>query len=188
MQSCAWDQSNTNKTILCLVIVQLFATPWTVAHQAPLSMGILQARILEWVAISCSRESSWPRDGTWVSCIVGRFFTEPPGKPTGQRATEIWLWRGRQQVTTCSENGILAVTFQRFLGDFQLFLHSEFPFLILSWGLEYLQQHSYLLIQTVFCIKKYSKPVMLHGEELLVNMGTRTNCSTLGPPMPFAKS
>ena len=33
---------------------QLFATPWTVAHQAPLSMGILQARILEWVAISFS--------------------------------------------------------------------------------------------------------------------------------------
>ena len=30
--------------------VQLFATPWTVAHQAPLSMGILQAGILEWVA------------------------------------------------------------------------------------------------------------------------------------------
>ena len=29
--------------------VQLFVTPWTVARQAPLSMGILQARILEWV-------------------------------------------------------------------------------------------------------------------------------------------
>ena len=31
--------------------VQLFATPWTLARQAPLSMGILQARILEWVAL-----------------------------------------------------------------------------------------------------------------------------------------
>ena len=31
--------------------VQLFATPWTVARQAPLPMGILQARILEWVAM-----------------------------------------------------------------------------------------------------------------------------------------
>ena len=31
--------------------VRLFATPWTIAHQAPLSMGILQASILEWVAI-----------------------------------------------------------------------------------------------------------------------------------------
>ena len=34
------------------------------AHQAPLSMGILQARILEWVAIFFSRGSSWPRDWT----------------------------------------------------------------------------------------------------------------------------
>ena len=37
--------------------------------------GILQARILEWVAISFSRGSSWRRDWTWVSCITGRFFT-----------------------------------------------------------------------------------------------------------------
>ena len=37
--------------------------------------GILQARILEWVAISFSRASSQPRNQTWVSCIAGRFFT-----------------------------------------------------------------------------------------------------------------
>ena len=37
--------------------------------------GILQARILEWVAISSSRGSSRPRDWTWVSFIAGRFFT-----------------------------------------------------------------------------------------------------------------
>ena len=34
--------------------------------------GIFQARVLEWVAISFSRRSSWPRDWTWVSRIVGR--------------------------------------------------------------------------------------------------------------------
>ena len=38
--------------------VQLFATPWTVAHQAPLTMGVLQAKILAWVAVSSSRGSS----------------------------------------------------------------------------------------------------------------------------------
>ena len=38
--------------------------------------GISQARILEWVAVSSSKGSSWPRNCTWVSCIVGRFFTE----------------------------------------------------------------------------------------------------------------
>ena len=37
--------------------------------------GIFQARILEWVAISFSRGSSWPRDRTQVSCIAGRCFT-----------------------------------------------------------------------------------------------------------------
>ena len=36
--------------------------------------GILQARILEWIAISFSGGSSWPRDRTQVSCIAGRFF------------------------------------------------------------------------------------------------------------------
>ena len=46
--------------------------------------GILQARILEQVAISFCRGSSQPRDGSgvsWVSCITGRFFTTvPPGE------------------------------------------------------------------------------------------------------------
>ena len=37
--------------------------------------GILQARILEWVAIPFSRESFQPRDQTCVSCITGRCFT-----------------------------------------------------------------------------------------------------------------
>ena len=75
--------------------VRLFATPWTAAYQAPLSLGfmsnslnpmdcslpgssvhgILQAKILEWLAISFSRGSSRPRDRTQVSCIVGRHFT-----------------------------------------------------------------------------------------------------------------
>ena len=45
--------------------------------------GILQAKILEWVAIPFSRESSQPRHWTWVSCNAGRFFT-------------IWATRGIQ--------------------------------------------------------------------------------------------
>ena len=46
-----------------------------VACQAPLSMGILQARILEWVAMPSSRGSCQPRDWTPVSCIAGEFIT-----------------------------------------------------------------------------------------------------------------
>ena len=37
--------------------------------------GILQARVLEWIAIPFSRGSSQPRDQTQVSHILGRFFT-----------------------------------------------------------------------------------------------------------------
>ena len=37
--------------------------------------GILQARIMEWVAIPFSRGSSQPRDRTQVSCIAGGFLT-----------------------------------------------------------------------------------------------------------------
>ena len=37
--------------------------------------GILQARILEWVAIPFSRRSSQPKDQTQVSHIAGGFFT-----------------------------------------------------------------------------------------------------------------
>ena len=51
--------------------VRLFVTPWTVAHQAPPSMGILQARILEWVAMPSSRGSSPPRDRTHISGVSG---------------------------------------------------------------------------------------------------------------------
>ena len=40
--------------------------------------GIFQARTLEWVAISTSRESSGPKDWTWVSYIAGGSFTTQP--------------------------------------------------------------------------------------------------------------
>ena len=50
------------------------ATPGTVACQGPLSMGILQARILKWVAMPSSRGPSQAGDQTQVSCIAGWFF------------------------------------------------------------------------------------------------------------------
>ena len=57
---------------MCAVLsTSVLRTPWTATRQAPLPMGILQARILDWVAIP---SSSQPRDQTQVSSIVGRFF------------------------------------------------------------------------------------------------------------------
>ena len=69
-----------------LTLVQLFAIPWTISHQAPLSIEFSrQEWILECVAMPSSRESSWSKDQTCISCIpalTGRFFTtEPLGKP-----------------------------------------------------------------------------------------------------------
>ena len=59
--------------------IQLFVIdPWTVAYQAPLSMVILQGRLLDWVAMPFSRGSSPPRDQTQVSyspALAVRFIT-----------------------------------------------------------------------------------------------------------------
>ena len=58
---------------MCAVLSRsVFLTPWTATRQATLPMGILQARILDWVAMPYS---SQPRDQTQVSHIAGRFFT-----------------------------------------------------------------------------------------------------------------
>ena len=65
--------------------VQSFASPWTVAHWDPLSMRILQTRILEWVAMPSSR--NLPDLGIEPVSLVspaleGRFLPlAPPGKP-----------------------------------------------------------------------------------------------------------
>ena len=58
-------------TQLCLTLFDTmeYSLPGSSVH------GILQARILEWVAVPFSRESSQPRDRTQVSHSVGGFFT-----------------------------------------------------------------------------------------------------------------
>ena len=68
-----------------LSYVWLFCGPMDCGPPGSSVHRILQARILEWVAISFSRGSSWPRGQTCiscgVSCIAGRFFTaESPGE------------------------------------------------------------------------------------------------------------
>ena len=74
-----------------LSCVQLFATPWTVAHQAPLSKGFSWQNYWRELLFPSLGDLPDP-DQIWfdtdqicvshVSCIAGRFFTfEPPGKP-----------------------------------------------------------------------------------------------------------
>ena len=64
-------------SVLCLVIQSCLTLCDPMGCSLPGSSvnGILQERILEWVAIPFCRESSQHRDGSQVSCIAGRFFT-----------------------------------------------------------------------------------------------------------------
>ena len=57
---------------MTLSCVQLFANPWAAACLALLSIGIIQARKVEWAAIPSSRGSTQPRDQIRVSSIAGR--------------------------------------------------------------------------------------------------------------------
>ena len=64
--------------------VWFFVAPHTVGDCLPGSSvhGILQAKILEWVAIPFSRGSSSSRDWTWVPALqADSLLSEPPGKP-----------------------------------------------------------------------------------------------------------
>ena len=71
--------------------VRLFATPWAVPRQAPLSMGILQARTLAWVALPSSSGSSQPRSPTlWADSLP----PEPPGKPKSTGVGSLSLLQG----------------------------------------------------------------------------------------------
>ena len=75
--------------------VQLFVTQWTVTHQALLTVGIPQARLLSGFAMPSSRVSSHHRDQIQVSHIAGGFFTsEPPGKPKNTVLGSLFLLQG----------------------------------------------------------------------------------------------
>ena len=75
--------------------VQLFATPWTEAHQAPLSMEF--SRQENWVAISSSRGSFPPRDQTPISCVfcmAGRlFYCWTKGEAWQYTVTNKTIWK-----------------------------------------------------------------------------------------------
>ena len=61
-----------------VLVIQMCLTlcnPMDCSLSGPSVHGILQAKILEWIAIPFSKESSWSRDQTPISFIAGRFFT-----------------------------------------------------------------------------------------------------------------
>ena len=68
--------------------------------------GILQSRVLEWVAISFSRGSSWPRDWTQISCTAGSCLpSESPGKPGGSCLMyHLYVWSFRTAGRACANS------------------------------------------------------------------------------------
>ena len=74
-ESEAWG---VGVVVEAMLVAQLCPTPCDPMDWSPPGSsvhGILQAKILEWVAFPFSRGSSQPGDGTRVSCIAGRWFT-----------------------------------------------------------------------------------------------------------------
>ena len=81
-----WDSPGKNTGVGCRFLLQcmkvkvkslshvrLFAIPWTVAHQASLSMGF--SRQEYWSGLPFPSSGFWPRAWTLASCIAGRFYT-----------------------------------------------------------------------------------------------------------------
>ena len=66
--------STHTKRRKCSVAVRLFVTPWTVAHQGPLSMGFPRKEY--WSGLPCPSPGDLPKPGiqTYVSCISRQFL------------------------------------------------------------------------------------------------------------------
>ena len=69
-----WNNFTYEKRDACMLNsyshVQLFGTLWVCSLPCSSVHGILQAKIIEWVVKPSSRETSWPKDRTQVSCIA----------------------------------------------------------------------------------------------------------------------
>ena len=91
----------TNIRIYNFISVQLlsrfwlFVSPWITARQASLSMEILQATILEWVAIPFSEDLPNPGIEPRSPALgVDSLLTEPPGKPKNTVVGSLSLFQG----------------------------------------------------------------------------------------------
>ena len=135
-----WSSQNSSLECMCvhacgwvsewqsLRSVQLFAIPWTVTHQTPLSKGILQARILEWVPCLPPEDllnpgteprsptfqvDSWPSElpekprlvRTYVLSAGGVQTASEWGREAGQRCdTSIWVRLKHHLVALIKQN------------------------------------------------------------------------------------
>ena len=80
---CGFQSASESMKVL---VIRMDPTPCNLTDCSPpvsSVRGILQTRILKWVAILFSRGSSQPRDRTWSPTLRADYLpSEPPGKPT----------------------------------------------------------------------------------------------------------
>ena len=84
----------------------------TVAHCSSVH-GISQARIPEWVAVSFSRGSSWPRDRTRISCFGRQIWNHSPQTETWTQTRPTVFQRRSHLVSGPNETQILDVSSQK---------------------------------------------------------------------------
>ena len=82
------------------VVSNSFATPWTVARQVPLSMGFPRQGILQWVAVSCSRDLPDKGIGSTSAAFAGEVFTPEPPSLLWKMLIKAWV-QIRRNIKTC---------------------------------------------------------------------------------------
>ena len=88
----SWNFTEVCACLLnCFSCFPFFVILWTVAPPGFSVHGILQIRILGWVAMPSSRGSSGLRDPTWVSCTADKFFTAEPLGKSLLRYSDFWI-------------------------------------------------------------------------------------------------
>ena len=127
----SWDLCCRNKIVCqsCLTLCNSMdcSSPGSSAH------GILQARILEWVAVPFSRGSSRLRDQIRVSCITSRFFTiwatrEGYSIPRNRNSQVMQWWRTRLPMQEMQEMQVQSLCWGDPLEE-EMAIHSS----ILAW-------------------------------------------------------
>ena len=86
------DPLEKGKATHCSILA--WRIPWAVAHQGPLSMGILQARILEWIAMPSGDLPNPGIEPRSPTLQVDYLPSEPPGKPKNTGMSSLSLFQG----------------------------------------------------------------------------------------------
>ena len=141
--------------------------------------GILQARILEWVAISFSRESSLPRDPIQISCTAGRFFAIWATRETPKYQSRYGIQNAMKKLNTyllnlmcvcvcvcvCSVGQLCSTLCDPMdCSPSDSFVHGIFQARILEWGaISYSRKSSLSRDQThISCISCIGRQIFYH--------------------------